>query len=54
MVTHKTVFLSPLWMLQNEGVWTVEELRFVNTVGTIVVINNYRVWDRARKQCKLR
>lgn len=54
MVTHKTVFLSPIWMLQNEGVWTLEELQFVNTVGTVVIYNNYRVWNRARKQCTLR
>ena len=54
MVTHKTVFLSPFGMLQIEGGWTVEELRFVNTVGTVIIVNNYTVWNRARKQCKLR
>jgi hypothetical protein len=51
MVTHKTVFLSPLWMLQHEGVWTKQDLNWVNTAGTIVLYNNYKVWDRAHKRC---
>jgi hypothetical protein len=51
MVTHKTVFLSPLRMLQHEGVWTKQDLNWVNTAGTIVLYNNYKVWDRAHKRC---
>ena len=51
MVSHKTVFLSPLWMLQHEGVWTKEDLQWVNTAGTVVLYNNYKVWDRAHKRC---
>jgi len=54
MVTHKTVFLSPLWMLQHEGVWTKQDLDWVNTAGTLVFYNNYRVWDRAHKRCTRR
>tara|TARA_S200002703_G_scaffold159707_1_gene174236 strand:+ start:4754 stop:5182 length:429 start_codon:yes stop_codon:yes gene_type:complete len=54
MVTHKTVFLSPFWLLQSEGVFTKEDLYLYNTMGTVVIYNNYRVWDRARKVCKKR
>ena len=51
MVTHKTVFLSPIWALQHEGVWTKQDLTWVNTAGTLVLYNNYKVWDRAHKRC---
>ena len=54
MVTHKTIFLSPIWMLQNEGVWTKQDLDWVNTAGTLVVYNNYKVWDRAHQRCTRR
>ena len=54
MVTHKTIFLSPLWMLQHEGIWTKQDLQWVNTAGTLVLYNNYRVWDRAHKRCTRR
>ena len=54
MVTHKTVFLSPIWMLQHEGIWTRQDLKWVNTAGTIVLYNNYKVWDRAHKRCTRR
>lgn len=51
MVTHKTVFLSPIWALQHEGVWTKQDLTWINTSGTLVLYNNYKVWDRAHKRC---
>lgn len=51
MVTHKTVFLSPIWALQHEGVWTKQDLTWINTAGTLVLYNNYKVWDRAHKRC---
>lgn len=54
MVTHKTVFLSPIWALQHEGVWTKQDLTWINTAGTLVFYNNYKVWDRAHKRCKRR
>lgn len=52
MVTHKTVFLSPFWLLQNEGVFTKQDLKLYNTMGSVVVYNNYKIWDRAHKICK--
>lgn len=51
MVTHKTVFLSPIWALQHEGVWTKQDLAWINNAGTLVLYNNYKVWDRAHKRC---
>ena len=51
MVTHKTVFLSPIWALQHEGVWTKQDLAWLNSAGTLVLFNNYKVWDRAHKIC---
>ena len=51
MVTHKTVFLSPIWALQHEGVWTKQDLAWFNSAGTLVLYNNYKVWDRAHKRC---
>lgn len=54
MVTHKTIFLSPIWMLQHEGIWTKQDLDWVNTAGTLVIYNNYKVWDRAHQRCTRR
>ena len=52
MVTHKTIFLHPFWVLQNEGVFTKQELELYNSVGSVVIYNNYRVWNKAHKVCR--
>ena len=52
MVTHKTIFLHPFWVLQNEGVFTKQELQLYNTMGSVVIYNNYKVWNRAHKVCR--
>ena len=51
MVTHKTVFLSPYWMLQNEGVFTRAEMDFVNILSSAVVINNFSLLNKAKTRC---
>ena len=52
LVTHKTLFLHPIWMLRNEDVIYKTDMNFLNGQGTIVVINNYRIWNRAHKKCR--
>ena len=52
MVTHKTVFLHPFWLVQNEGVFTKQDLKLYNTMGSVVVYNNYKIWNKAHKKCR--
>ena len=54
MITHKTVFLAPYWMLQNEGVYTRTEIDFVNVIGSAVVINNFNLLNKAKTRCPKR
>ena len=54
MITHKTIFLSPYWMLQNEGIFTQKDITFVNGVGTAVVFNNFRLLEKAKTRCTKR
>ena len=54
MITHKYVFLSPIWMLQNEGVFTKREINFYNSMAGIVVYNNLRLLDKAKTRCTKR
>jgi len=54
MVTHKTVFLAPYWMLQNEGIYTRKEINWVNGLGTVVVYNNFRLLNNAKGKCPKR
>ena len=54
MITHKTVFLSPFWMLQNEGVHTKRDINVFNILGATVVYNNFRLLDRAKSKCTKR
>ena len=54
MITHKTVFLAPYWMLQNEGVYTKQDLKVINTLGAVVVYNNFHLWDKAKSKCTKR
>jgi hypothetical protein len=54
MITHKTIFLSPYWMLQNEGIFTQRDITFVNGVGTAVVFNNFRLLEKAKERCTKR
>jgi hypothetical protein len=54
MITHKTIFLSPYWMLQNEGIFTQRDITFVNGVGTVVVFNNFRLLEKAKERCTKR
>jgi len=54
MVTHKTVFLAPYWMLQHEGVFTRAEIDFVNFLGSAVVISNFNLLNKAKTKCTKR
>ena len=54
MVTHKTVFLSPYWLLQNEEIFTKRDINVVNTLGATVVYNNFRLLDKAKRRCTKR
>jgi hypothetical protein len=54
MITHKTVFLAPYWMLQNEGIFTKRDINFANILGAAVVYNNYKLWDKAKGRCTKR
>ena len=54
MITHKTIFLSPYWMLQNEEIFTKRDINFVNTLGATVVYNNFRLLDKAKRRCTKR
>ena len=48
MITHKTIFLSPYWLLQNEGIFTRKDIAIVNGIGTAVVYNNFRLLEKAK------
>lgn len=54
MITHKTIFLSPYWLLQNEGIFTRKDITFVNGIGTAVVFNNFRLLEKAKERCTKR
>ena len=54
MITHKTVFLTPFWLLQDEDVFTKRDINIANTLGAIVVYNNYKLWDKAKTRCTKR
>ena len=54
MVTHKTIFLQPIWALQSKGLFTKQDLKVYNTMGTIVLYNNYTVLKRAEQRCPKR
>lgn len=54
MITHKTVFLAPIWMLQNEGIYTRYEINFYNTMAGLVVYNNFRLLEKAKERCTKR
>ena len=54
MVTHKTIFLSPIWALQNEGVFTRREINIYNTMAGLVVYNNFRLLEKAKTRCTKR
>ena len=54
MVTHKTVFLAPIWMLQDEGIYTRREINFYNTMAGLVVYNNFRLLEKAKTRCTKR
>lgn len=54
MVTHKTIFLNPFYMLPGEGVITEYDMEWINLMMTTVVYNNYRVWSRAHQSCNRR
>ena len=51
MITHKTVFLAPIWMLQDEGIYTRNEINFYNTMAGLVVYNNFRLLEKAKARC---
>lgn len=54
MITHKTLFLAPYWMVQNEGEYTRTEIDFVNILGTAVVVNNFNLLNKAKTRCTKR
>ena len=54
MITHKTVFLAPIWMLQDEGIYTRNEINFYNTMAGLVVYNNFRLLEKAKARCTKR
>ena len=54
MITHKTIFLSPYWLLQNEGIFTRKDIAIVNGIGTAVVYNNFRLLEKAKTRCTKR
>jgi hypothetical protein len=54
MITHKTLFLAPYWMVQNEGLYTRTEIDFVNILGTAVVVNNFNLLNKAKTRCTKR
>ena len=54
LVTHKTVALHPIAILQPLGVLTRDEVAKYNVFYTTIVHNNYTVWNKARKLCKRR
>ena len=54
LVTHKTVFLHPVALLQPYNVLSQDTMQGYNVVYTTVVYNNYRVWNKARKVCTKR
>ena len=54
LVTHKTVFLHPVALLQPYDILSQDTMQGYNVVYTTVVYNNYRVWNKARKVCTKR
>ena len=54
MITHKTVFLAPIWMLQNEGIYTRREINIYNSMAGVVVYNNFRLLEKAKARCNKR
>jgi len=54
MITHKTLFLAPYWMVQNEGLYTRTAIDFVNILGTAVVVNNFNLLNKAKTRCTKR
>ena len=52
LVTHKTIFLYPYWVLQGEEIIPKEDMTLYNLWGTTVIHNNYVVWNRAKKVCR--
>ena len=54
MVTHKTLLLHPFYLFPEEGIISKREMNWVNGLGTVVVYNNYKVWDRAHQTCPRR
>ena len=54
LVTHKTLALHPIAILQPLQILTKQEVQNYNVFYTIVVYNNYTVWNGARKVCKKR
>ena len=54
LVTHKTVFLHPVALLQPYDILSQDTMQMYNVAYTTVVYNNYRVWNNARKVCTKR
>tara|TARA_Y100000004_G_C8593873_1_gene277641 strand:+ start:17 stop:481 length:465 start_codon:yes stop_codon:yes gene_type:complete len=54
LVTHKTIFLHPVALLQPLDVLTKDQMQLYNVAYTTVVYNNYTVWNEARRVCTKR
>ena len=54
LVTHKTVALHPVAILQPLDVFTKDQVQAWNVFYTTIIHNNYTVWNKSRKVCKKR
>ena len=54
LVTHKTVFLHPVAVLQPYNVLSQDTMQMYNVAYTTIIFNNYRVWNDARRLCTKR
>ena len=54
LLIHKTIFLSPVWMLDREKVLRNEDITFPLLMTAYVVHHNLKVIDSASKRCNKR
>ena len=54
LVTHKTIFLHPIAVIQPMKILTKQEVQNYNVFYTTILYNNYTVWNKARKVCTKR
>jgi len=54
LILHKTIFLSPIWMLDREKVLRNEDVTFPLLMTAYVVHHNLNVIQRAKGRCQKR